>query len=273
MGRGGRPSRRSFDPAPLPKGHHPAMPDRDYYDVLGVARDATPDQLKKAYRAMARKHHPDVNPGDKAAERHFKEAQKAYDILSEPEKRRSTTVTARRPSTARGPFGPRTGATGMGGTLRGRTGRVRVGGPGRLLRPRKSRRRGRGRRRALRRPARAHTGRSRGGGQARAKARPRHPGVPDDPLRHRRQGRRDDHRAGTRARQARDARGQDPSGHRAGAPPPTPRPGRGRREGRPGRIVDDHRGGRAPPVLRPRGPQPQRRGPPDRGRGGPGGQG
>jgi DnaJ-class molecular chaperone len=63
------------------------MPDRDYYEVLGVARDATPEQIKKAYRSLARKHHPDVNPGDKKAEALFKEAQQAYDVLSDSEKR------------------------------------------------------------------------------------------------------------------------------------------------------------------------------------------
>src|SRR4051812_33477783 len=63
------------------------MPDRDYYEVLGVPRDASADAIKKAYRSLARKHHPDVNPGDKKAEAKFKEAQQAYDILSDPEKR------------------------------------------------------------------------------------------------------------------------------------------------------------------------------------------
>src|SRR3954451_20210648 len=63
------------------------MADRDYYDILGVPRDATPEAIKKAYRALARKHHPDVNPGDKKAEAKFKEAQQAYDILSDAEKR------------------------------------------------------------------------------------------------------------------------------------------------------------------------------------------
>jgi DnaJ-class molecular chaperone len=63
------------------------MPERDYYEVLGVARDATPEAIKKAYRALARKYHPDVNPGDKTAEQHFKEVQQAYDILSDQEKR------------------------------------------------------------------------------------------------------------------------------------------------------------------------------------------
>ncbi len=63
------------------------MPDRDYYEVLGVARDATPEAVKKAYRSLARKHHPDVNPGDKTAEKSFKEVQQAYDVLSDQEKR------------------------------------------------------------------------------------------------------------------------------------------------------------------------------------------
>ena len=63
------------------------MADRDYYEVLGVPRNATADAIKKAYRALARKHHPDVNPGDKKAEATFKEAQAAYDVLSDTEKR------------------------------------------------------------------------------------------------------------------------------------------------------------------------------------------
>jgi len=61
--------------------------ERDYYEVLGVARDSTPEAIKKAYRGLARKHHPDVNPGDKGAEAKFKEVQQAYDILSDQEKR------------------------------------------------------------------------------------------------------------------------------------------------------------------------------------------
>ena len=63
------------------------MADRDYYEVLGVPRDATPDAIKKAYRSLARTHHPDMNPGDKKSEAKFKEAQQAYDILSNVEKR------------------------------------------------------------------------------------------------------------------------------------------------------------------------------------------
>ena len=63
------------------------MAERDYYEVLGVARDATPEAIKKAYRALARKNHPDVNPGDKSAESRFKEVQHAYDVLADKEKR------------------------------------------------------------------------------------------------------------------------------------------------------------------------------------------
>lgn len=61
---------------------------RDYYEVLGVSRSATDDDLKKAYRKLAKKYHPDTNPGDKSAEAKFKEASEAYAILSDPDKRR-----------------------------------------------------------------------------------------------------------------------------------------------------------------------------------------
>ena len=60
---------------------------RDYYEVLGVKKDATADEIKKAYRKMAIKYHPDKNPGDKEAEEKFKEAAEAYDVLSDSEKR------------------------------------------------------------------------------------------------------------------------------------------------------------------------------------------
>jgi DnaJ-class molecular chaperone len=63
--------------------------ERDLYKVLGVARDVDADALKKAYRKLARRHHPDVNPGDKAAEEKFKEISEAYDVLSDPAKRRN----------------------------------------------------------------------------------------------------------------------------------------------------------------------------------------
>src|SRR5438270_10203437 len=60
---------------------------RDYYEVLGVARDASEADIKKAYRKLARKYHPDRNPGDKQAETNFKEVQDAYDVLSDKTKR------------------------------------------------------------------------------------------------------------------------------------------------------------------------------------------
>lgn len=61
---------------------------RDYYEVLGVDKNADDAVLKKAYRALAKKYHPDMNPGDKEAEKKFKEASEAYAVLSDPEKRR-----------------------------------------------------------------------------------------------------------------------------------------------------------------------------------------
>ena len=61
---------------------------RDYYEVLGVDKNADDAALKKAYRALAKKYHPDMNPGDKEAEKKFKEASEAYAVLSAPEKRR-----------------------------------------------------------------------------------------------------------------------------------------------------------------------------------------
>ena len=63
------------------------MAKKDYYEVLGVSRNATPDELKKAYRKVAMQFHPDRNPGDKESEEKFKEAAEAYDVLTDKEKK------------------------------------------------------------------------------------------------------------------------------------------------------------------------------------------
>jgi molecular chaperone DnaJ len=63
------------------------MPSQDYYGALGVSRDAKSEEIRKAYRRLARKHHPDLNPGEKAAEDRFKKIQEAYDVLSDPKKK------------------------------------------------------------------------------------------------------------------------------------------------------------------------------------------
>ncbi|MBI1864217.1 MAG: DnaJ domain-containing protein, partial [Nitrospirae bacterium] len=63
------------------------MAKRDYYDVLGVKRDASEHEIKKAFRKLARQHHPDLNPGDKTAEQRFKDINQAYEVLSDSSKR------------------------------------------------------------------------------------------------------------------------------------------------------------------------------------------
>ena len=66
--------------------------EKDFYAVLGVAKNATAADVKKAYRKLARLHHPDANPGDAAADRRFKEIGEAYAVLSDPEQRQQVPV-------------------------------------------------------------------------------------------------------------------------------------------------------------------------------------
>ena len=78
---------------------------RDYYEVLGVARDATDSEIKRSFRSLAREHHPDKNPDDPESERRFKEVQEAYAVLSDREERRKyDTFGHEQPGGS--PFGP-----------------------------------------------------------------------------------------------------------------------------------------------------------------------
>ena len=71
----------------MPVLHMATTPKHEYYETLGVARKANADEIRKAYRKLARKYHPDLNPGDKSSEERFKNVQEAYDVLSDPKKR------------------------------------------------------------------------------------------------------------------------------------------------------------------------------------------
>lgn len=98
------------------------MASKDYYKTLGVDKRASADEIKKSYRKLARKYHPDVNPGNKAAEAHFKEINEAYEALSDPEKRRQYDLLGPNWQEMQGGYSgapPRTRPYTTGGSTRG----------------------------------------------------------------------------------------------------------------------------------------------------------
>src|SRR5690554_6406755 len=81
------------------------MSKRDYYEVLGVDKNAAADDIKKAYRRLAKKHHPDMNPGDKQAEQKFKEINEAYEVLSDDTRRKQYDTFGHAAPGGQGGFG------------------------------------------------------------------------------------------------------------------------------------------------------------------------
>ncbi|GAA1768270.1 hypothetical protein GCM10009734_90790 [Nonomuraea bangladeshensis] len=94
------PTRTRTTTPPRPPRARPAAAE-SFYQVLGVERSAGPDDIKRAYRRLARQLHPDVNPGDEAAAERFKRVTQAYDVLSDPRKRQTYDLTGRAPRPGR----------------------------------------------------------------------------------------------------------------------------------------------------------------------------
>src|SRR5258706_16257813 len=106
------------------------MAKRDYYEVLGVNRDAVEDDLKKSYRRLAMKWHPDRNPDNPRAEEHFKEAKEAYEVLSDPNKRAAYDQFGHAGIDPAAAGGAGTGMSGFGDIFSDIFGEIFGGGPG-----------------------------------------------------------------------------------------------------------------------------------------------